>query len=77
MTATLGSLKLTAAQKPSHITPIQQRRNKLAKRLWEQAELAKAKSAVGCTQNGRGRAALPQPRVSKRAEAYGWIAVLT
>lgn len=43
MTATLGSLKLTAAQKPSHITPIQQRRNKLAKRLWEQAELAKAK----------------------------------
>ena len=43
MTATLGSLKLTVAQKPSHITPIQQRRNKLAKRLWEQAELAKAK----------------------------------
>jgi hypothetical protein len=43
MTATLGSLKLTAAQKPSHITPIQQRRKKLAKRLWEQAELAKAK----------------------------------
>ena len=43
MAATLGRLKLTAAQKPSHITPIQQRRNKLAKRLWEQAELAKAK----------------------------------
>ena len=43
MTATLGSLKLTAAQKPSHMTPIQQRRNKLAKRLWEQAELAKGK----------------------------------
>jgi hypothetical protein len=42
MTATLGSLKLTAAQKPSHVTPIQQRRNKLAKRLFEQAELAKA-----------------------------------
>jgi hypothetical protein len=42
MTATLGSLKLTALQKPTHTTPIQLRRNKLAKRLFEQAELAKA-----------------------------------
>jgi hypothetical protein len=41
MTALTG-LKLTAAQKPTQMTPIQQRRNKLAKRLWEQAELAKA-----------------------------------
>ena len=42
MTATLSSLKLTAAQKPTHQTPTQLRRNKLAKRLWEQAELARA-----------------------------------
>ena len=41
MTALTG-LKLTAAQKPTQMSPVQQRRNKLAKRLWEQAELAKA-----------------------------------
>jgi len=41
MTALTG-LKLTAAQKPTQMSPIQQRRNKLAKRLWEQMELAKA-----------------------------------
>ena len=43
MTATLGSLKLTAAQKPSHITPIQQRRNKLAKRLVGASRACKGK----------------------------------
>jgi hypothetical protein len=41
MTALTG-LKLTAAQKPTQMSPIQQRRNKLAKRLWEQMELARA-----------------------------------
>jgi hypothetical protein len=44
MTALTG-LKLTAAQKPTQMSPVQQRRNKLAKRLWEQAELAKAQQA--------------------------------
>jgi hypothetical protein len=39
---TLTGLKLTVAQKPTHISPVQIRRNKLAKRLWEQAELARA-----------------------------------
>ena len=39
---TLTSLKLTSAKKPTQMTPVQQRRNKLAKRLWEQIELAKA-----------------------------------
>ena len=39
---TLGTLKLSAAQKPTQIPQVQQRRNKLVKRLWEQAELAKA-----------------------------------
>lgn len=38
----LNGLKLTAAQKPMHMTPVQQRRNKLALRLWEQIELARA-----------------------------------
>ena len=41
----LAGLKLTAQQKPMHITPIQVRRNKLAKRLWEQMELARAQQA--------------------------------
>ena len=41
----MSTLKLTAAQKPTQMSPIQQRRNKLAKRLWEQMELAKAQQA--------------------------------
>ena len=44
MTALTG-LKLTAAQKPTQMPPVQQRRNKMAKRLWEQAELARAQQA--------------------------------
>ena len=39
---TLKTLKLTNAQKPSQMSAVQQRRNKLAKRLWEQIQLAKA-----------------------------------
>ena len=41
----LSTLKLSAVQKPGTVTPVQQRRNKLAKRLWEQIELAKAQQA--------------------------------
>lgn len=43
--ATLATLKLTSAVKPTNMPAIQVRRNKLAKRLWEQAELAKAQQA--------------------------------
>jgi hypothetical protein len=46
MTALTG-LKLTAAQKPTQMPPVQQRRNKLAKRLWEQVELARAQQVGG------------------------------
>ena len=42
---TLSGLKLTTAQKPTHISPVLQRRNKLVRRLWEQAELARALTA--------------------------------
>ena len=42
---TMSTLKLTSAQKPTQMSPIQQRRNKLVKRLWEQMELAKAQQA--------------------------------
>ncbi|CAN1507391.1 hypothetical protein MCEMAEM4_00700 [Burkholderiaceae bacterium] len=42
---TLATLKLSAAIKPTHMPAVQVRRNKLASRLWEQAELAKAHQA--------------------------------
>ena len=40
--STLNNLKLTAETKPQHIAPVQQRRNKLSYRLWEQIQLAKS-----------------------------------
>lgn len=43
--ATLSTLKLSAAVKPTHMPAVQMRRNKLAKRLWEQAELARAQQS--------------------------------
>ena len=42
---TMSTLKLTSAQKPTQMSPVQQRRKKLVKRLWEQMELAKAQQA--------------------------------
>jgi hypothetical protein len=41
----LNGLKLVGTQKPTQMPAIQQRRNKLAKRLWEQIELAKAQES--------------------------------
>ncbi|PVE05193.1 hypothetical protein B472_15900 [Limnohabitans sp. Rim28] len=43
--ANLTSLKLSTAVKPTHMPAVQLRRNKLAKRLWEQAELARAQQS--------------------------------
>jgi hypothetical protein len=43
--ATFATLKLSTAVKPTQMPAVQVRRNKLAKRLWEQAELAKAQQA--------------------------------
>ena len=39
---TLSTLKLTAATKPQQVSPVQQRRNKLLRRIDEQIELASA-----------------------------------
>jgi hypothetical protein len=39
---TLSALKLTAATKPQHVSPVQQRRLKLVRRIDEQIELASA-----------------------------------
>ena len=46
-TATLAGLKLTTAQKDTGVSPVQQRRNKMSKRLWEQIQLAKAQAGGG------------------------------
>ncbi len=43
--ATLSTLKLTTAVKPTHMPAVQVRRNKLSKRLWEQIELARAQQS--------------------------------
>lgn len=40
--STLNALKLVATQKPTSLPQVEQRRNKLVKRIWEQIELAKA-----------------------------------
>lgn len=42
MTA-LANLKLVNAKRPVHLSPVVQRRNKVAKRIYEQIELAKSK----------------------------------
>jgi hypothetical protein len=41
----IANLKLSTSKKPQHISPVQQRRTKLGKRLWEQIELARAEQA--------------------------------
>ena len=42
--AIFSTLKLVSAKKPTFVSPVQARRNKLSTRLWEQIELAKAQS---------------------------------
>jgi len=43
--ATLSTLKLTTAVKPTHMPVVQVRRNKMSRRLWEQIELARAQQS--------------------------------
>ena len=77
----LTGLKLTATHKPTHMSPVQQRRNKLAKRLWEQIELAKAeqngttfapKRFRSVVQNDTGQRT--QVEVAKRIKAWWFVA---
>ena len=42
--ATLASLKLVAAKKPTNQPPVVQRRNKLSSKIFEQIQLAQAQS---------------------------------
>ena len=80
MTALTG-LKLTAAQKPTQMSPIQQRRNKLAKRLWEQAELARAQQTGGTFAPKKFRSITDantgqrkQVETNKRVKAWWFVA---
>ncbi len=45
--STLNSLKLVSTKKPTSISPILQRRNKLSTKVWEQIQLAKAQKEGG------------------------------
>ena len=78
---TLNGLKLTAAQKPTQMTSVEQRRNKLAKRLWEQIELAKAQQtgttfapikfrSITDTETGQRK----QVEMTKRVKAWWFVA---
>jgi hypothetical protein len=80
MTALTG-LKLTAAQKPTQMAPVQLRRNKMAKRLWEQIELAKAQQAGTTFTSTRFRSVVQndtgqrkQIEVSKRIKQWWFVA---
>ena len=54
----LAQLKLVAAKRPVQLAPVVLRRNKVAKRIWEQIEMAKAK------QNGNSYAPTKQRTVT-------------
>ena len=77
----LNGLKLVGAQKPTQLPAIQQRRNKLAKRLWEQIELAKAQQAGTTFAPTRFRSVVQndtglrkQVEVPKRVKAWWFVA---
>jgi len=44
-TSSISNLKLTAAKKSQHISPIVLRRYKMSRRIWEQIELARCQAA--------------------------------
>lgn len=77
----LSGLKLTAAHRPTQMPPVQQRRNKLAKRIWEQMELAKAQQAGGTFAPTRFRSVVQndtgqrrQVEVAKRIKQWWFVA---
>ena len=78
---TMSTLKLTAAQKPTQMSAVQQRRNKLAKRIWEQMELAKAQQAGTQFTPTKFRSVVDretgvrkQIEMSKRVKAWWFVA---
>jgi len=77
----LNALKLVAAQKPTSLPQVQQRRNKLVKRIWEQIELAKAEQAGTTfaptkfrTYTDKETGVRKQVEISKRVKAWWFTA---
>lgn len=78
--ATLSTLKLSATVKPMQMPVVQIRRNKLVKRLWEQAELAKAQQMGSQFTATRFRTLVDQEtgsrkqvQVSKRVKQWWFV----
>ena len=81
--SSLAQLKLTAQSKPAQMSAIQQRRNKLVKRVWEQMELAKAQTQGSHyaptkfrTVTDRATGARKQVETSKRVKQW-WFTTET
>ena len=79
--STLSALKLTAVKKPTNLTAVQQRRNKLIRRLGEQMDLAKAqqggiqfKSPKTRTYVDKATGVRTQVEVNKRVKAWWFTA---
>jgi len=79
--STLSALKLTAVKKPTNLTAIQQRRNKLIRRLGEQMDLARAqqggiqfKSPKTRTYLDKATGVRTQVEVNKRVKAWWFTA---
>ena len=79
--STLSALKLTAVKKPTNLPAVQQRRNKLIRRLGEQMDLAKAqqggiqfKSPKTRTYVDKATGVRTQVEVNKRVKAWWFTA---
>jgi hypothetical protein len=78
---TLNNLKLVAAKRVTKISPVQHRRNKLNKMIWEQMELCKAKQAGTVYAPMRLRTVKNKEtgehttmQMPKRVRAWHWVA---
>lgn len=79
--SSLSTLKLTAVKKPTNLPAVQQRRNKLVRRLGEQMDLAKAqqggiqfKSPKTRTYVDKATGVRTQVEVNKRVKAWWFTA---
>ena len=78
--ATLASLKLVTAKKPSQLPPVMHRRNKLSSKVFEQIQLARAQSdgstfsptRIKTVTNTEGQRV--QVTVPKRIKAWWFVA---
>lgn len=81
MTTTLNNLKLVAVKRVTKMSPVQQRRNKLVKMIWEQMELCKAKDAGSVyapmrlrTVKNTDTGERTTVQMAKRVRAWHWVA---